>query len=191
MNPWSLIAKTAMVVALVCSFVPTRSQGGRQDMVTWRTYRQGAFSNAKGTLTNVFETEGQFQTYWERVNGPIAGKVPTSGVDWAREKLIAVNLGPRANPGYEVVVSSIKRVKTGEILVTFQEQLPVPGMRYPQVVISPFIIVKMERTTGVISFKGETVRRSTGVIITPPGGRCCVGVCRCCENCGCSCREGG
>jgi hypothetical protein len=187
MNPSSFLVKTASVAVLLCTFVSTRSQIGRQDMVVWGNYKQGAFSNAKGTLTNVFETEGQFQTYWERVNGPVAGKVPTTGVDWSKEKLVAVNLGPRPNPGHELMISSVRRIQTGEIQVTYRELLPMPGVKYGQVTISPFIVIKVQRTAGRISFRGETVNRTTGVIVTPPGGRCCTGVCRCCANCGCEC----
>ena len=163
----------------------------RQDMVNWRTYKQGAFSNAKGTLTHIFETEGQFQTYWQQINGNVAGKMPTGGVDWSKEKLVAVNLGPRANAGYAVVVSSIKRIRAGEIQVTYQEQLPMQGVSYPQVMVNPWVIVKVERTPGLISFKGETIRRSTGLIVTPPPnkGKCCGDVCRCCESC--TCCKGG
>lgn len=164
----------------------------RQDLVNWRTYKQGAFSNAKGTLTNVFETEGQFQVYWERVNGAIAGKMPTGGIDWSKEKLIAINLGPRPNPGFEVVVSSIKRVTAGTIQVTYQEQLPMQGVNYPQVMVSPWVIVKMERVAGGISFKGQTVKRNAGVIFPPQGGDCCGDACRCCRNCACpGCKEHG
>ena len=107
MNPKSFLYKTVLAAigfGLVVFSVP---QVGNQDGVNWRTYRQGAFSNARGLLTNVIETEGQFQTYWQKINGTIAGKMPTDGVDWAREKLVAINLGPRANPGYEVVIRSI------------------------------------------------------------------------------------
>lgn len=193
MNLSSFIAKTVVTVALVCSFVPTRSQVSRLEGVNWRTYKQGAFSNAKGTLTNVFETEGQFQNYWERVNGPIAGKMPTGGIDWSKEKLIAVNLGSRANPGYEVVVASIKRTTAGTIQVVYHEQLPMPGVNYPQVLVSPWVIVKMERVAGNIVFKGETVKRNTGVIYPPGGGDdCCGDRCRCCRNRAChGCREHG
>lgn len=186
MNPSSFILKTAAVVALLCSFAPSRSQFVRQDQINWRTYSQGAFSNAKGTLTNVFETEGQFQTYWDRTNGVIAGKAPKGGIDWSREKLIAVNLGPRPNIGHEVVIQSIKRTTAASIQVIYQERLPQQGVNYPQVQVSPWVIVKMERAAGSISFKGETVKRNPGVIFPPGGGRgCCGNVCRCCENCSC------
>ena len=183
MNPKSFLYKTVLAAVGFGLFVFSVPQVAGQDGVNWRTYRQGALSNAKGLLTNVFETEGQFQTYWERVNGIVAGKIPTGGIDWSREKLVAVNLGPRPNPGYEVVIRSIKRVRAGELQVLYQEQLPMQGMMYPQVMVSPWIIVKMERTAGVISFKGETVNRSIGVI--GGSGDCCRPVCRCCENCRC------
>jgi hypothetical protein len=184
MNPSSFLFKTAITAVMFCSFAPTHSQGVNQDTINWRTYRQGALSDAKGTLTNVLETEGQFQAYWEKTNGFIAGKMPTGGIDWAKEKLIAVNLGPRANPGYEVVVRSVKRIRAGEIQVLFQEQLPLRGVMYPQVMVSPWVIVKVERAPGIISFKGETVQRMPGVTYGPPNS-CCQPVCRCCANCTC------
>ena len=185
MNPSSFLFKTAIAAVLLCSFAASHSQFGRQDQINWRTYRQGALSNAKGTLTHVFETEGQFQTYWERTNGIIAGKMPTGGIDWAREKLIAINLGPRPNMGHEVIVRSITRTQAGSIQVLFQEQLPLRGVNYPQVQVSPWVLVRMERAPGVISFKGETVNRMPGVTHGKPNQNCCGDVCRCCSNCTC------
>lgn len=186
MSPSSFFYKTVIAVAGFCLIAISASQRlVPQDMVNWRTFRQGAFSNAQTRQTLVFETEGQFQSYWQRVNGPMAGKMPTDGVDWSREKLIAVNLGSRPNPGYEVAVRSVKRVRAGEIQVLYQEQLPMPGAYYPQVMTSPWVVIKMERAPGIITFKGETVNRSTGVIGGPGRGDCCRPVCRCCENCRC------
>ena len=185
MNPKSFLYKTVLAAIGFGLFVFSVPQVGNQDGVNWRTYRQGAFSNARGLLTSVIETEGQFQTYWQKINGTIAGKMPTDGVDWAREKLVAINLGPRANPGYEVVIRSIKRVRAGELQVLYQEQLPMPGTNYPQVMVSPWVIIKMERTSGAISFKGEKVNRSTGVVGGPGSRDCCRPICRCCENCRC------
>ncbi len=189
MNPSSFILKTVVVAALVCSFVPSRSQLGRQDQINWRTYRQGALSNAKGTFTNVFETEGQFQNYWQQTNGVIAGRMPSGGIDWAREKLIAVNLGPRPNIGHEVIIRSITRVRTNEIQVLFQEQLPLQGVNYPQVQVSPWVLVKMERAPGIITFKGGTVNRLPGVVPGQGRGSCCGDVCRCCAGCQCGCGD--
>lgn len=185
MNPKSFLYKTVVAAIGFGLFVFSVPQVGIQDGVNWRTYRQGALSNAKSTQTFVFETEGQFQSYWQKVNGPVAGKLPTDGIDWSREKLLAVNLGPRPNPGYEVVIRSIKRIRAGEIQVLYQEQLPMRGVNYPQVMVSPWVVVKMERTVGIISFKGEKVDRTTGVIGGPGSGDCCRPICRCCENCRC------
>jgi hypothetical protein len=185
MKPTSFLYKTALAVAGFALFTFSVPQVGSQEGVNWRTYRQGALSNARTTQTFVFETEGQFQNYWQKFNETMSGKIPTGGIDWSREKLVAVNLGQRPNPGYEVVVRSIKRIRASEIQVLYQEQLPMPGVYYPQVMVSPWVIVKMERTAGVISFKGETVNRNTGVIGGPSRGDCCRPVCRCCANCTC------
>jgi len=185
MNPSSFIVKTVAAAALLCSFAASHSQFGRQDQINWRTYRQGALSDAKTQMTHVFETEGQFQAYWERIQGSIAGRMPTGGVDWSKEKLIAVNLGPRPNIGHEVIIRSIQRVQTGQIQVLFQEQLPLKNVRYPQVQVSPWVLVKMERAPGMIAFKGETVNRLPGVIPGTPNQNCCGNVCRCCSNCTC------
>ncbi|MCC7228801.1 MAG: protease complex subunit PrcB family protein [Fimbriimonadaceae bacterium] len=189
MNPSSFLFKTALALLAFCLFTNGESQIDRQSMVVWRTYHRGLMSGAKQTETYVFETEGQFQNYWSKVIGPIGGKMPTGGIDWSREKLVAVNLGSRPNPGYEIVVASMKRVRSAEILVTFQEKLPIPGMNYPQMTISPFVIVKMDRIPGLITFKGETVKSNIGII--KGQGNCCGDVCRCCENCGCGCQHGG
>jgi len=192
-----LLAKTVMVVATLCAFLPSRSQFLPQDQINWRTYRQGAFSNAKTAQTNVFETEGQFQRFWQNVIGTAGGKMPTDGVDWAREKLVAINLGVRPNAGYELSIQSIKRVKASEILVSYRERLPIQGVSYPQVQISPWIIVRMERAGGAINFQGRTVSGSIGAggtVIFPPDRNddgCCEPGTKCCSACGCGCQKRG
>lgn len=187
MNPSSSIVKTLLLALTFCLFSPGQTQLNRQDMINWRTYQRGLMSNAKNTETYVFETEGQFQSYWQRVIGPLGGKMPSGGIDWSKEKLVAVNLGSRPNPGYEVAIVSIKRVRAAEIQVTFQEKLPMQGFAYPNMVVSPFVIAKMERNPGTISFKGESVKNNIGFYGT--GGSCCGAECRCCENCTCCRRD--
>src|SRR5436190_22891261 len=99
MNPSSFISKTLTLTLAFCLFSPGKTQinpGFPQDGVNWRTYQRGLMSNSRATETYVFETEGQFQTYWKNVVGPLGGKLPTGGINWATEKLVAVNLGQRA-----------------------------------------------------------------------------------------------
>jgi|GEM_PF-4164131 len=180
-----------MVALAFCALSPSRSQFIPQDQINWRTFKQGAFSNARSAQTNVFETEAQFQRFWQNVLGPKAGVMPTQGVDWSTQKLIAINLGPRPNAGYELSVASIKRTQAAQILVTYRERLPIDGVRYPQMEISPWIVVRMERTAGAIDFKGITVRGSLGqggTIIIPEDDGCCEPGTRCCSQCGCGCR---
>ena len=182
-----------MVAVAFCAFSPSRSQLAPQDQITWRTYKQGAFSNASQTLTNIFETEGQFQNFWNNVLSARNGPVPTQGVDWTKEKLVAINLGPRPNTGYELSVASIKRVTANDILVTFRERLPIEGVRYPQMQTSPWLILKMQRTPGSINFKSITVRGAIGqggttIIIPDDEDGCCEPGTRCCRACGCGCR---
>jgi hypothetical protein len=155
----------------------------------WRTFKQGAFSNADQYGTYVMETEGVWQKYWANVVGGKAADAPKT-INWASEKLVAINLGRRPNSGYELYVRSVERGRANEIVVYVVERTPIPGMMYAQVVINPWIVIKMDRAAGNIVFKKETVDGSnlgggSRIVQLGQDGDCCNGPCRCCSGCNC------
>jgi hypothetical protein len=170
------------------------AQHSLPNSIEWHTFRQGAFSNAREFGTKVLETEGSFQKYWADVVGGRASDAP-KGVDWAKEKLVAINLGVRPNTGYELYVRSVERVRTNEIRFNVVERLPLEGMPAAQVRISPWVLIRMERAPGNITF-AKSVQDGNHIggieiIPGPPGGSCCSGPCTCCKGCGCGCQRGG
>lgn len=191
-----MLAKTLVAACAFCIFAVSQAlpQFNLANQINWRTYVQGAFSQVQNFETNVFETEGQFQLYWEKKIGKLGGNLPATGVDWSREKLVAINLGIRPNTGYELYVQNVSRGNAAEIVVNFRERLPIPNVRYAQVQSSPFVVIKVQREAGRIIFKGEKVSGSImpgGTVIFPPNqqGSCCGDNCKCCSSCGCGCQR--
>ena len=171
------------------------AQQGLKNSIEWHTFRQGAFSNATEFGTKVIETEGTYQKYWAEVVGGRSTDAP-KGVDWSKEKLVAINLGIRPNTGYELYVRSVEKVRANEIRFNVIERLPMPGAPAAQVRISPWILIRIERTPGNITFAkqvqdGNHIGGVDIIQVGPPGGSCCSGPCTCCKGCACGCHPGG
>jgi hypothetical protein len=193
MRPKAVLLLAILLAGIVTSVASAQLRVSNS--INWRTFRQGAFSNGRRFETQVIETEGLWQRYWGNVVG---GKVEDTpdGVDWSKEKLVAINLGQRTNTGYELYVRSVERFRANEIRVNVVERLPIPGMRTAQVMTSPWIVIKMERTPGTVTFNKQVEDGSNrgGFRITqvgPPSGSCCTPPCQCCKSCGCGCQQQG
>lgn len=117
-----------------------------QTEVKFEVFQSGQQSNVQTEQFHVFQTEGQFQTYWKASTGE--ANAPRD-VKWATEFLIAVNLGNKSSGGYKVFIESIERVR-GELVVTVVELMPSGATT--QAITSPWEIVKVQRTSGNIKF---------------------------------------
>lgn len=119
--------------------------------VKFDVLQSGQQGNVQTEQFHVFQTEGQFQTYYKAMTGENAS---FRDVKWATEFLIAVNLGQRSSGGYKVFVESIEKQR-GEIVVNVVEVTPVGNTT--SVMTSPWEIVRVQRTSGNVRF--NKVRR--------------------------------
>ena len=103
-------------------------------------------------------------------------------VQWGKEALIAIHIGPRDSEGYSVEVEKIQRTKPNETCVYWNELTPRRG-RAKGKATSPWTIVRVDRPGTRITFSGG--EREAG----RPGGIQVIGypgykpLCSCCEAC--------
>jgi hypothetical protein len=144
------------------------------DIIRWSTFKSGQYSETKKPLTRVINNEAEFQTYWTQNMGERPSDAPR-GVDWNKEQLLAIHLGERNTGGFTVRVNAIKRTRAAEITVEYLELTPPKGSINTQAITSPWVLAKMDRSPGTISFKKSTRTAQTPIRL---GG--------CCNRCTCS-----
>jgi hypothetical protein len=96
----------------------------------------------------VARSHEEWQALWQ-AHAPGTSAPP---VDFSREMVAAVWLGPRPSSGYGVEIVAAAAEGPG-VSVAYQERAPGPGTMTAQVLTSPFHAVRMERGEGPVVFR--------------------------------------
>lgn len=157
------------LLALACA-PAAFAQGGlggkpwnAQDQINFSAFRTGTQSRIETEGMIELSTEGDFQAYWARSTGQSPATAPR-GVDWNRQKLIAIHLGKRPTGGYSVMVQRVER-QVSVAVISAVERKPVPGQYVSEGVTSPFVLLKVDRIT--VPFRLSLTEGRGGLI---PGG---------------------
>lgn len=150
--------------------------------MNWRTHASGVYSRALSQEMLVLNTENDFDRYWLNYMG--AGVRAPQGVNWQTEKLVAIHLGRRATGGYEASIQKIERAN-GKAHISVIERGPMPGQYVAQGITSPWVIVKVERSSAVYTYSvNKTNTLPGGITIISAGAN---GVPCSCATCSCAC----
>lgn len=155
------------ISAAAAAQLPGGAQWSQQNYINWSTFKQGQHSRISEQQVIEIATEGDFMNYWQRSTGNAPGTAP-KGIDWMKQKLVAVHLGTRPNSGYSVAVKNI--VRSGAwATIHAVEETPMSGVYVAQVQVSPWVLVKLDRTAA--AFRTEwSSRTARPAIILGPGG---------------------
>lgn len=180
---WSILAvlSTLAFISLLVAG-DSRAQFSRfEKPIVWDQYMAGENCAIEKATTRVINNAAEWQSFWLELagRGASAADAPKD-VDWMKDKLIVITLGAKPTPGYSVFVENVERTRASEYVVQYVESQPIPGQLLPQVMTSPFVIIRIEKTVGVPRFEG---RKTTQRIFSAPKNVC---ACRCCAACKCS-----
>lgn len=123
----------------------------------WRTYLADTMGGGPREFTRALKSAEEFAAYWTQTG--MTGRVPTD-IDWNSEMLLAIHLGSRGTTGYDVLVDRIDAVPGG-IVVHYIEKSPAEGQRTRVTATSPYVVIRVLRTNGGISFR-KRIWRSDG-----------------------------
>jgi hypothetical protein len=175
-----LSALILLIVVVLAFAGGSRAQLSRyENPIKWDQYMAAEYCGIDKTTTQVINNEAEWQTFWAKLSGQGAQTAPKD-VDWNKYVLMAITLGTKPTPGYSVYVESVERTRAYEYVVHYVEWQPQPGQLLAQVTTSPFVIIRVEKTTGTPQFVGRT---ATQRVFSQPktlcGCRCGCGSCRC------------
>ena len=115
--------------------------------INWQLLTSGVKSRIKTEGITEITTGGDLERYWARLTGQDVRTAP-KGVDWVRNKVLAITLGERETGGYSVFVRSIERGSGNATVVTATEKTPMPGQYVAKGATAPFILVRVDRHPG-------------------------------------------
>lgn len=102
-------------------------------------------SGNEGTRT--VEDEAAWKALWRTLSSG-----PPPAVDFAKERLVAVFLGPRPAGGYSVEFVDILTTST-RLVVRYREQIPPPGQAPREGATAPYAIKAVPRTDAPVRFE--------------------------------------
>jgi hypothetical protein len=146
--------KIGLPAALAFAAVTATAQTWQSQNIGWRVYLSGTVCDVTVPATTLIYSEASFRAYWKSLTGESA---TPKDVDFTKEQLVAINLGKRPSGGYEVWVDSVIKPNPDSIVVTYVERRPSARERVTSQISSPFVIIKMDRQSGKISYKPTTI----------------------------------
>lgn len=131
---------------------PNRGGNGRmlQDSVFYRNYTFGAISKITTAQTRVINSTNEFAAYWKDLTG--SSDRPRD-IDFDNEQLVAIHLGSKPSSGYSVAVTSVVKPVSNQIVITYIERRPGPQDKVDGEPCSPYVVIRMPKTSGKIVFK--------------------------------------
>ncbi len=156
-SPYAIVTVERANAVGTFKWVKTEGSGnGIINLLSWRTYQCDTMNGGNSERTFVIRSQRDFQSYWGAVG---SGTTPTD-VDFNREMLVAIHLGPRPTTGYAVMFDHFEPVNGG-FLLCYLEQAPSEGQHVNSVRTSPYVIVRVPLLAGSLGFN-KRVWRSDG-----------------------------
>lgn len=142
--------KAACLMALLASLCASPAQA--EHTLSFLVMEQGVHS---GISTQRFETirdPASLQALWKfhRAGLPTAPAVPE--VDFSKEMLIAAFAGQKSSGGYQLNITGLeRRGKQTEVSLSLTQ--PGPDCIVAEALTQPYVIAKLSKTKGPVSFK--------------------------------------
>jgi hypothetical protein len=141
--------------------------------VQWTTAAQGFECSIRQPEWKVIGSQSQWERHFRRMYAipdstkPVIPRV----ADWNQEMVVAIHAGAKPNPGYSVHVSTISRVPGGNWLIEVTLTEPHLNSKLPDRETSPWVVIRVKRTTGTPDIRATVVR--SGFAVIAPGDPWC------------------
>jgi hypothetical protein len=92
---------------------------------------------------------------WEKLWRSHAFEKPLPKVDFSTRRVVAIFLGSRPTPGYQIEIISVK-TEGDTSTVEWRELRPQQGLLQAQVLTSPALIASIPKTGSTVAFRKVT-----------------------------------
>ncbi len=134
--------------------------------VVWRTIAIGDGSAITQPEAKMISSQRSWEKYYRAMAGvPEGEKINIPNVaDWQNEDVMVIHVGQRSNAGHSVYVETIERTMSHYYDIKVVVQEPPRGAMTAQVMISPYVVIAIKKTTGTPRVFYRTSTQSTYVI---------------------------
>jgi hypothetical protein len=138
-------ATAAAMLALVMPATPQGTVRGKPREfkgvpIPYTVVLKGSQSGVHKNWNYIFRSAKKFDPYWKSL-GLKGVKKPK--IDFKKDALLAMHLGPKPTTGYAVDLISIQRIVLGT-LIRYNTKAPAPGKINATMITHPFLIVKIK-----------------------------------------------
>jgi len=116
-------------------------------------------SGLKDPVRTVVRDSSAWKDWWGRVTANHLQAVPVPSVDFRREMVILVGLGPQQSTGYDVHVMSARHVGATLQIRVQVSLLGLGPCMAGMMVTSPVDIIRIPRSGGVVTFLDESFQQ--------------------------------
>lgn len=187
-----LLLSTVLAFAALMAYAQDLTQIGGKDpqqhgpAVQWRTVAEGVNSRIPNGDQRIITNLDEWNKLYSRMAGQAGLRAPEL-CDFTKQDLLVFHTGNKPTAGYRIYVQTIGRPRVGVKEVDIRIVSPRRDIILPQQVISPYVIIAVDRAPGNYVFKATNVY---GSIQAPPqqghghGGACGCTCGNCCHNTG-------
>lgn len=149
----SIVRTTCSVLVLAalaaCSATRTSSAPAADEPASIAYGYQSALDAHAGL---VVRDAAEWARVWKRHHAHVIPAPPLPEVDFAREMVLGITLGPRPTGGYGVRIRAA-RVRENALVAEIVESAPATGAIVPMVVTQPYAFVRVPRFDGPVRFE--------------------------------------
>lgn len=127
-----------------------------QFRLPWRVFASG--DDAPGLIGSTFVMSSQYDFDRYIRNYQMAGISDASGIDWDRERLLAIHLGRKTSPGYQILINHVDVVDSTRVDVSYIQVEPAGKPLLSTFSNGPYIVIRVPRACPVVSFSKRIVR---------------------------------
>jgi hypothetical protein len=151
-----LLATLALAPLLSCASADggSKATATRSGAVRFESLARQEQSSLAEPERRVIRSAQAWHEAWARINTYRMPAPPPPEVDFEREMVVLVALGPKPTAGHAVEVVAVER-EGGFLRVRARVSEPGPGTDQAQVITHPFHAVRLERSDGPVEIVVE------------------------------------
>ncbi len=149
------LAAGLVILSLSSAALPAAAQDSQKRYPKAWKQISGLVSGIENFEAAFIENEAAWQSLWKR-HAKGAAKKAMPGVDFKKERLVAVFLGTRRTAGYRVALTVFSFPnKPEEVLVIYKEIKPEPRGFKAEMISHPFVIRKVSKSFKTACFEKD------------------------------------
>ena len=157
LSPLTLFSRGLALALIALSLVACRSSQAASatesmpEPLAFSTLDAGQHSGLSHALFTVIDDQERWEELWRRHANRSLPKPPAPQVNWGRDMVIAVSLGPCPSAGYGIAIEGVSET-AGALRVEALRTEPDPSSVQAAVITTPFHFVRTPRSTARAEF---------------------------------------